>query len=40
MSGDDPQLEVLLACFEGQKHAAKVHRPLGEQIKARRKGPR
>ena len=34
MSGEDPQLEVLLACFEGHKRAAKVHHPLSTQIKA------
>ena len=33
-SEDDPPLEVLLACFEGRKRAAKVHHPLSKQIKA------
>jgi uncharacterized membrane protein len=33
-SADDPQLEVLLACFQGRKRAAKVHHPLSKQIKA------
>jgi uncharacterized membrane protein len=30
----DRPLEVLLACFEGHKRAAKVHHPLSKQIKA------
>lgn len=34
MSSESPQLEVLLACFEGHKRAAKVRHPLSEQIKA------
>lgn len=34
MSSEAPQLEVLLACFEGHKRAAKVHHPFSEQIKA------
>ena len=34
MSSEAPQLEVLLACFEGHKRAAKVHHRLSEQIKA------
>ena len=33
-SADDPQLEVLLACFESHSRAAKVHHPLSKQIKA------
>lgn len=34
MSSEAPQLEVLLACFEGRKRAAEVHHRLSEQIKA------
>ena len=34
MSSEAPQLEVLLACFDGHKRAAKVRHPLSEQIKA------
>jgi len=34
MSSEDPQLEVLLACFEGDKRAGKVHHPLTKQLKA------
>jgi len=34
MNSEAPQLEVLLACFEGHKQAAKAHHPLSEQIKA------
>lgn len=34
MSSETPQLEVLFACFEGHKQAAKVHGPLSRQIRA------
>lgn len=34
MSSEAPQLDVLLACFEGHKRAAEVRHPLSEQIKA------
>lgn len=34
MSSEAPQLEMLLACFEGHKQAAKVHGPLSRQIRA------
>lgn len=34
MSSQAPQLEVLLACFEGHNRAAKVHGPRSTQIKA------
>jgi len=34
MSAGQPRLEVLLACFQGRKRAARVRRPLSEQIKA------
>ena len=34
MSAGQPRLEVLLACFEDRKRAARVHRPLSKQIKA------
>ena len=33
-SVDDPQFEVLLACFEGHKRAGKSRRQLGRRIKA------
>ena len=34
MSSKAPQIEVLLACFEGHKRAAKAHHPLSGQVKA------
>ena len=34
MSTGGPQLEVLLACFDGHKRAAKVHGPLGKKLEA------
>jgi uncharacterized membrane protein len=30
---DDPQLEILLACFDGHKRAGTIHRALGRRIK-------
>jgi uncharacterized membrane protein len=33
MSSSDIQIEVLLACFDGHKHASKIHRPLDKKIK-------
>lgn len=34
MSSGAPQLEMLLACFEGHKRAAKIRHQLSEQVKA------